>query len=107
LAAILFAENYELPAEQKIVQVDSDIYDAYVGSYEFEPDNVLNVTKEDNRLFIAPPGQPEVEIFPVSETQFHVKAFDAEIMFVKNESGKVTKLIFHVGGNDMFAKKIK
>jgi len=107
LAAILFGENYELPADQKIVEVDPGIYDAYVGTYEFEPDNVLNVTKEDNRLFIAPPGQPEVEIFPESETKFLVKAFDAKITFVKNESGEVTKLIFHVGGNDMSAKKIR
>lgn len=107
LAAILFGENYELPTEQKIVEVDPRIYDAYVGTYEFEPDNVLNVTKEANHLFIAPPGQPEVEIFPLSETKFHVKAFDAEITFVKNENGEVTNLIFHAGGNDMAAKKIK
>jgi CubicO group peptidase (beta-lactamase class C family) len=107
LAAILFGEKYELPAELKVVEIDPCIYDAYVGTYEFEPENVINVTKQDNRLFIAPPGQPEVEIFPLSETQFLVKAFDAEITFVKIESGEVTKLIFHVGGNDMAAKKIK
>lgn len=107
LAAILFGEKYELPGEQKIAEVDPGIYDAYIGTYEFEPENILNVTKEENRLFIAPPGQPEVEIFPVSETKFHVKAFDADITFVKNESGEVINLIFHAGGNDMPAKKIR
>ena len=107
LAAILFEEEYELPGERDIVTLDPDIYKSYVGTYEFGPDNLLNITIDNDRLFIAPPGQPEVEIFPESETTFFVKAFDAEITFIKNEKGEVTELIFHAGGNDIPAKKIK
>lgn len=107
LAAILFKEDYTLPNAQNSVKIAPEILDSYVGTYEFEPENVLNVTKQENRLFIAPPGQPEVEIFPLASAKFHVKAFDAEITFIRNESGEVAELIFHVGGRDMSAKKIK
>lgn len=107
LAAILFGEKYEIPSERKIGKVDPGIYNAIVGIYEFEPDNILNITKDNNRLFVAPPGQPKLEIFPESDTKFFLKALDAEITFIKNEKGEVTKLIFHIGGKDMPAKKIK
>ena len=107
LAAILFGEKYELPSKRDVVTLDPVIYKNYIGTYEFAPDNLLNITTDNDHLFIAPPGQPEVEIFPESETKFFVKAFDAEITFIKNEKGEVTELIFHVGGNEIPAKKIK
>ncbi|MBN2395169.1 MAG: serine hydrolase, partial [Candidatus Atribacteria bacterium] len=107
LAAILFGEKYEIPAAQPVSKIDPSKIDDYVGTYEFEPDNILNVLKEDNRLLIAPPGQPLVEIFPVSKNKFLVKAFNAELTFVRNNKNKVSELIFHVGGQDMRAKKIK
>ena len=107
LAAILFGEKYELPGEREVVTLDPVIYKSYIGTYEFGPDNFLNITIDNNRLFIAPPGQPEIEIYPESETKFFVKAFDAKITFIKNEKGEVTELIFHAGGNEIPAKKIK
>ena len=107
LAAIIFGEKYEIPAAQPVLKIDPGKIDDYVGTYEFEPDNILKVSKEDNRLLIAPPGQPLVEIFPMSENKFLVKAFNAELSFVRNNNDEVTELIFHVGGQDMRAKKIE
>ena len=106
LAAILFREKYEIPKKQKVAKVDPSIYEAYVGVYEFEPNNTLNISQKNDHLFVSPPGQPKLEIYPKSEIKFYLEAFDAEITFIKNENGEVTKLIFHIGGKDMAAKKI-
>ena len=51
LAAILFAEPYNLPKQRQAVEIAPAIYDAYVGQYELEPEWIMNITKEDNRLF--------------------------------------------------------
>jgi CubicO group peptidase (beta-lactamase class C family) len=108
LAAIVFGEKYELPQERVAIQVDPNIYDAYVGEYQVDTTLILNITKEDNRLFAQAigTGQPTFEIFPESETKFFLKVVDAQITFVKDEKGTITELILHQMG-DHHAKKIK
>ena len=45
-------------------------------------------------------------MFPESETEFFLKATEAQLTFVKDATGKVTGLILHQDG-DHEAKKIK
>lgn len=105
LAAIAFGEKAEIPAAVSEVKVDPKIYDAYVGKYELTPNFILTISKEGGRLMAEATGQPPVELFPESETKFFLKVVDAKITFVKDETGKVTHLILHQGG-DQTAKKI-
>ncbi|HEX4948344.1 MAG TPA: serine hydrolase [Blastocatellia bacterium] len=104
-AAILFGEKYEIPGTEVIAKVDPKIYDAYVGEYQLGPMK-LTVTREGDRLWAQPTGQPKAELFPESETKFFLRVVDAKITFTKDESGKVTHLILHQGG-DQKATKIK
>jgi hypothetical protein len=67
---------------------------------------VLTVTREGDRLLAQPTGQAKAELFPESETKFFLRVVDAKITFAKDESGKVTHLILHQGG-DQKAMKIK
>ena len=52
---------------------------------------VATVTKEDNRLFGQMPGQTKLELLPASETQFGLREVNAQITFVKDANGKITK----------------
>ena len=67
----------------------------------------LEVSHREGKLFIAPPGQPPIEIFAESKTKFFVKAFNADMSFVRDENDKVSELILHMGKEDVHAKKIK
>ena len=107
LAAILFGAKYEIPVEHKLAKVDPGIYDSYVGEYELTPGFVLTVTREEGKLMTQATGQSKVEVFPESEMRFFLKAVEAQITFVKDESGRVTALILHQGGRDQTAKRIK
>jgi hypothetical protein len=40
-----------LPKQRQAVEIDPAIYDAYIGQYELEPGWIMNVTKENNRIF--------------------------------------------------------
>lgn len=107
LAAILFGEPYELPKERKAVKVDPAIYDAYAGSYELDSGGSIKVYKEAARIFAAFEGQGTVELFPETETKFFIKEADVGISFVKDDAGKVVRLIIHQGGEETPAKKVK
>ncbi len=67
----------------------------------------MTVTGEGNRLFAQLTGQPKFEILPNSETEFFWKALDAQITFVKDKKGKVTKAIHHSGGGTFDAPKME
>jgi len=79
----------DAPAEREVAKVDPALYDAYVGEYELQPGFVLGVTREGDRLMTQATGQPKVEIFPSSETEFFLKVVDARITFVRGPGGKV------------------
>ncbi len=105
LAAIVFGEKYEIPADTAEVKVDPKLYDAYAGRYELAPNFILTISKEGGRLMAQATGQPQFELFPESETKFFLKVIDAKVTFVKDDTGKVTHLILHQGG-DRQAKRI-
>ncbi|HWO02047.1 MAG TPA: serine hydrolase [Blastocatellia bacterium] len=99
--------NPELaPPERKEARVEPKIFDDYVGQYQLRPELVLNVTKEQDRLWVQAGEQLKAELFPESETKFFLKAVDAQVTFVRDASGKVTHLVLHQGG-EIEAKKIK
>jgi CubicO group peptidase (beta-lactamase class C family) len=94
------------PLEHKEAQVDPKVFDNYVGEYELAPGFTLIVTRDADKLWLQPTGQPRIQIFPESESSFFLKVADAQVTFVKDAAGKVTHLILHQAG-DQEAKRIK
>jgi CubicO group peptidase (beta-lactamase class C family) len=107
LVAILLGEPYRVAVERTVANVDPKLYDAYVGQYQITPKFILTVTREGDRLMTQATGQSKLEVFPESETRFFLKVVDAQITFVKNESGAVTHLILHQGGKDQNGQKVQ
>ena len=99
--------NPELtPVEHKEAQLDPKILDEYAGQYELVPGFILNVTRSADQLWVQATGQPRVQLFPESQSEFFFKVVDAQVTFVRDASGRVTHLILHQGG-DREAKRIK
>ena len=90
----------------KPLEVDTEILDLYVGQYELQPNFILTVSREEQRLFVQATGQGKVEVFPMSETKFYSKIVDAQITFRKGEDGMVDRLTLHQNG-DHNANKLK
>jgi len=91
--------------EEKII--DTEIYDDYVGRYDYGIGRVLTVTREGDKLFAQMTSQPKIEIFPRSETEFFWKVVDAQIEFIKNDKGEVTHAVHHQEGMEIIAPKLK
>jgi ketosteroid isomerase-like protein len=102
------ARHYSrVPAERIAINIDSKIYDGYVGQYEIAPNVVLDITKESEKLMSQSTGQPKMELLPESEIEFFIKGFTAQFVFVRDGSGRVTKLIINQEGQRVTAKKLK
>jgi CubicO group peptidase (beta-lactamase class C family) len=89
-------------------KLDPADYDSVVGKYDYgQGKMILTVTREGNQLFAQMTGQPKFEIFSKSQTEFFWKVVDAQVTFVKDEKGKVTKAIHHQGGQTIDAPKME
>jgi hypothetical protein len=100
--------TYSPPGAKDIAkaEVDPAVYDGLVGKYyDGKNDALRSVTRVGSHLFAQFAGRNS-EIFPRSETEYFWKDMDAQITFVKNDKGKVTKAIYHHGGQTIVGTKI-
>lgn len=107
LSAIAFGAPYKVPAERNALTLAPAVLEKYVGQYQVAPSFVITVTSEGGKLMAQPTGQAKVELFAESETEFFLKVVDAQVTFVKDAQGQVTRLILHQGGRDTPAPKVK
>lgn len=106
LAAILFGQPYRLPKKAlKDPEVASN-YSEYVGSYRIRVGFDLAITLEDNRLYCQATGQRRLQLFPETATRFSFREVDANITFVKDANGRVTKLVLRQSGKVVPAEKL-
>jgi hypothetical protein len=104
----IVARHYSrIPSERTVINADPGTYDAYIGRYELMPEAIINVTKENERLMSQTTGQQKMELLPESEIEFFIKGFTAQFIFVRDKSGRVTKLIINQDGQRVTAKRLK
>lgn len=89
------------------MKVNEKILETYVGVYEIPSAFTFSIIKEQDKLFLQAPEQDKLEMFAETETKFFLKVNDAQFEFVKDEFGKITKVIMNQGGRQADAKKIK
>ncbi len=93
------------PGGHKEITVDPQLHDSYAGSYEVSS-VTISIVREGEHLFAQMSGHKN-QIFPESVRNYFFKAFDAQITFVTDGTGRATELILHEGGTDLRAKRIK
>jgi D-alanyl-D-alanine carboxypeptidase len=96
-----------LPDPRREIDLDPALYDRLAGDYELAPDFIITILRRGDKLISQATGQPEVELFPESETRFFLKVTDAQVDFVVDAAGRVTGLVLHQGGQDLPAKRIR
>jgi uncharacterized protein YneR len=94
------------PKTRAEIAVDAAILARYAGRYELAPGVNVDVTREEGHLFAQLTGQPRVEVFAETVTDFFYKVVDAQITFKAGESGPATGLVLHQNGRDVPAKRI-
>lgn len=106
LAAIVFGQNYRLPEQRTAIQLDPELLERYVGTYQLNGQTLITITREGDHLGIQLTGQPMFGLYAKSKTEFFLKQVDAEVTFVTDDAGNVTRLILHQAGHDMPAPRV-
>jgi len=95
----------KLPPRKVDTNIDPKSYVDYLGRYDYIS-AVMEVTTEGGKFFAQLTGQERLELLPESKDHFFWKDVDAEIIFQRNESGKVTSGIHTQSGNSFGVAKI-
>lgn len=88
------------------IAVDPGILAAYAGRYEISPTFALTVRADGNRLFVQATGQPEIEAFAESETDFFARVVDAQITFDRADNGVTQSLTLHQNVKDLPGRRV-
>ncbi|QKZ13495.1 serine hydrolase [Spirosoma sp. KUDC1026] len=99
--------NKPLPATRPTISLSEKVLESYTGDYQITPNFILTITKEQNRLISQATGQSKFPLLAETETKFYPEAFEAQLEFIKDNTGKITKLMLLQGGQTTEAKKIK
>lgn len=99
--------NAKVVVNRNEVSLDEAVLMQYAGVYEVTPQISITVSVEGGKIFGQISGQDAFELFAESETEFFLKVTDAQIVFKKSDSGEVTGLVLHQGGQQYQGKKIK
>jgi len=90
--------TFSPPKQRAEIALSPDAAARVSGDYQFAPGVLLTVTREGARMFAQLTGQPPVEIYAESESEFFLKAVDAQLTFKLDRSGKVTAVVLHQNG---------
>ena len=107
LAAIVFGAAYEIPKERKIISLDPKVMEKYVGEYQIGTNIIVAITIESGKLLGQLGGQGKFSLAPESETEFYSKDVNAQIVFIRDATGKTTGFTLKQGGTNNPATKIK
>jgi CubicO group peptidase (beta-lactamase class C family) len=106
LGKVALGQPVTLISERKVIVVSPALLSDYVGTYQLTPtlNNVISL--KDGHLVTKLGNQPELELFPESETKFFLKVVDAQVEFFRDPSTHaVTHLTMYQNGNTHDAKK--
>ncbi len=100
--------NEKMPESKKEVQLSAEVLKKYVGTYELQPNFLIEITVEGNQVFAQATGQSKFEIFAQSENNFFLKVVPATVTFQIDKNTKLPiSLTLEQGGAKTTGKKIK
>jgi len=86
--------------------LDTRVFDRYVGTYQFEPNELITVSREEGHFYAQLTGQRKLEVFAEGERKFFYKAVDAQLTFEVDSRGTSTQITLHQNGRDHVAKRL-
>ncbi len=87
--------------------VSPSVFDNYLGYYQVSDTFRLVVTRDGNRLFIQPTGQPRAELFAESDGKFFLRVVDGQVVFKTDSSGRAQSLELTQNGKTVTAQLIR
>ncbi|MEO0827488.1 MAG: alpha/beta fold hydrolase [Cyanobacteria bacterium J06639_16] len=88
------------------IEVDPEIYNRYVGTYQLLPQMQVDIRVEDDQLIAQATGQESFTLYPTSETEFFAQMDNITIRFDVSTEGTVNGFTLYQAGQEIFAAKV-
>lgn len=95
---LAMGKNIDLPKALETLKLPVETLKQYVGEYALSPTFILTVALEGDTLVTQATGQPKFAVYPKNETTFSPREFEAELIFQKDGSDKLTGVVLNQGG---------
>ena len=76
-----------LPPINEVISLDAAKLDEYAGRFRVNPDRVLTIARDGEKLFATPTGDPKFELLPVADGTFVRRDQPVKYTFVKSATG--------------------
>ena len=96
-----------LPAAKKEIALSENELKEYIGKYQLAPEFAIEISVKDGKIFAQATGQGANEIFAESKDKFFLKVVAAELVFSRDENGKINMMTLHQGGRAAPGKKVE
>ncbi len=83
------------------IKVPAAVLQIYAGQYDLVAGKRMTVTAEGDRLFVQMSGQERYEVFAETEQTFFWTITAAQITFIVQADGRVTRAVLHQAGRDI------
>ena len=105
--------NPEPPRQHTEIPMHPKLLDNYIGRYQVNPNLIIEITRDGNRLFAQSflqlsnkqpgdlTGMPQFELFAEGEKNFFAKVADNTFIFETGHEGRATSLFLNRAGRDM------
>ncbi len=101
----LFFEATKLK-DEIVVKINPNFFDKLTGKYDFGNNYVIEIVKENDKLFVLSPYMPKYELLPTSELDYFAMEVASKISFILNKEGKVESLTSTFDGIILPAKRL-
>ena len=91
------------PKARTAISLPAETLDGLVGTYAYNAQVFLSITREGDQLFAQITGQARYPIFPESRDDVFWKVVDAQASFQRGPDGRAMGLVFRQGGGELRA----
>ena len=70
---------------ETVVKINPDFFDKLTGKYDFGNNYVIEILKENEKLFVLTPFMPKYELLPTSELDYFAMEVASKISFILNK----------------------
>jgi CubicO group peptidase (beta-lactamase class C family) len=89
------------------IKLDDSQTDPLLGDYDAGSSGRLTISRESGHLFFQRTDGPRFELGALSDTEFYLKQWNAQITVIKDKDGKVTGVISNRRGEKQELPKLK
>jgi len=88
------------------VKVNPDFFVNLTGKYDLGNNYVIEVSKENNKLYGQAPNSPRYELLPASELEYFMMEATSRTLFILNNEGKAESIIVNIDGMNIPGKRM-